>query len=56
MTLQGIAAGSRANGSTIGYGSLGRGHVNTMSAAEAQKKHEATKARMRRYLQGDFTA
>ena len=55
MTLQGIAAGSRANGSSIGYGSLGRGHINTMNKAEAQKQHEETKARMERYMSGDYS-
>jgi hypothetical protein len=55
MTLQGIAAGSRANGSSIGYGSLGRGHINTMNKAEAQQQHEATKARMKRYMSGDYS-
>ena len=56
MTLQGIAAGSRANGSSLGYGSLGRGHINTLSKEQAQAKHDAIKAQQKAFLRGDYSS
>ena len=56
MTLQRIAADSRANGSSFGCGSLGYGHINTLSKEQAQAKHDATKAQQRAFLRGDYSS
>ena len=55
MALLGTATSSRNQGSTFGYGTLGHGHVNTMSTEQAQQRHDETKARLRRYMSGDYS-
>ena len=43
MTLEGIANASRSNGSSLGYGSLGRGSCHHMTRQQAASNHQIIK-------------